>query len=57
MDFIDLSKLSINDIEEIDGYNSIYDSETIEDLLIYLYINENPNISFEELKKNQLCAK
>jgi len=52
MDFIDLSKLSINDIEEIDGYNSIYDSETIEDLLIYLYINENPNISFEELKKN-----
>lgn len=34
MDFIDLS---INDIEEIDGYNSIFNSETIEELFMNIY--------------------
>lgn len=37
MDFIDLSKLSINDIEENDGYNSIFNSETIEELFMNIY--------------------
>jgi len=52
MEFLNLSLLSLNDVKENDGYNDIFNCETIEDLLIYLYINENPNISFEELKKN-----
>lgn len=52
MDFIDFSILSLNDIEEIDGYNIIFNSETIEELFINIYLNENPNISFEELRDN-----
>lgn len=52
MEILDFSILSINDVEENDNYNAIFNSETIEELFINIYLNENPNISFEELKKN-----
>lgn len=33
------------------GYNYVLESETIKELLINLYSNENPNITFEVLEK------
>ena len=36
------------------GYNSILDSETIDELLMNIYSYENPNITFEELQQKMI---
>lgn len=33
------------------GYNNILDSSNMEELFINLYLNENPNITFDELQQ------
>lgn len=65
MDMLDFSMLSLNDANmpdmpempsilqtiEDNGYNSILDSSNMEELFINIYLNENPNITFDEMQQ------